>query len=73
MESKERKQDLHDKSPQPAEHDYNAHDENPGPSKEAIEEKDENGAGKVMKWMIPILVIALVLVYFLFFRNNVSQ
>ena len=73
MATNERKRDLHQKSPQWAEHDYNAHEQNLGPAKEVIEEKDEDRAGKAMKWIIPTLIIGLVIVWFVFFRNNATQ
>lgn len=66
MEDNESK-NIH--SPQPIEHDYDANKENnPGPSEEAVTEKDENGAGSVLRWIIPILVVALLIVW-LFFRK----
>lgn len=40
--------------------DYPEHEKNPGPSEEAVVEKDEEGAGKVLRWIIPLLVIVLV-------------
>lgn len=70
METRKTKAELHAKSPQPAEEDYNAHSSNPGPSAEAIEEKDEDGAGKALKWVIPVVVILLTIVWFLFFRDT---
>lgn len=73
MEDKERKQELHDIAPQAEEQDYNANEQNPGPSKEAIEEKDEDGAGKAMKWIIPVIIVALLIVWFFFFRTDVTQ
>ncbi|SHE87510.1 hypothetical protein [Pedobacter caeni] len=52
----------------PIETNYNKHKEDPGPSPQAVNEYDKNGAGPVLKWIIPILVIAL-LIYWLFFRH----
>lgn len=52
----------------PIETDYNKHQEDPGPSPQAVKEQDKNGAGPVLKWIIPILVVAL-LIYWLFFRH----
>ena len=54
---------------EPIETDYNAHKENPGPSKEAVVEEDKHGAGQMMKWIIPILVGLMLLVYFLVFKK----
>ena len=51
------------KSPEGIEHDYNQHKENPGPSEEAVTEKNENGAGQAMKWIIPICIVILFIVY----------
>lgn len=52
----------------PIEHDYAKHENDPGPSPQAVEEYNKNGAGPVMKWLIPILVVIL-LVYWFIFRN----
>jgi len=52
-------------SRKPIEKDYDKHKEDPGPAKPAITEKDENGAGQAMKWIIPILVIALLIWWFI--------
>lgn len=46
---------------------YAKHQEDPGPSPQAVKEYDKNGAGPVLKWIIPILVLVL-LIYWLFFR-----
>lgn len=51
--------------PIPIETDYESHKENPGPAEPAVNEKDENGAGKAMKWILPIIVIALLIWWFL--------
>ncbi len=56
------------KSPQGIEHDYNKHKENPAPSEEAVTEKNNKGAGQAMKWIIPILLVVLFIVY-LFVRK----
>jgi len=48
------------------EHDYAKHENDPGPSPQAVEEYNEKGAGPVMKWIIPILVIALLVYWFVF-------
>lgn len=57
------------RAPKPVETDYAKHEEDPGPSPQAINEYDKNGAGPVMKWIIPILVVALI-IYWLFFRHS---
>ncbi len=58
-----------DNTNQPIETDYNAHKENPGPSKEAVVEEDKKGAGQMMKWIIPIIIALLFVVYFLVFKK----
>ncbi|RZL03797.1 MAG: hypothetical protein EOO89_28305 [Pedobacter sp.] len=73
MATQERKEELRSESPQPIETNYSAHETNPGPSKEAVEEKNEDGAGKAMKWVLPIIVLVLLIVWFIFFRNNVTK
>lgn len=50
------------------EHDYSKHQDDPGPSRESIEEKDINGAAVVLRWLIPILVIALVVYWFVYMK-----
>jgi len=57
----------HGKSPKPIEHNYEAHANDPGPSPEAINERDEEGAGKAMKWIIPIIIFILLLIYWIMF------
>lgn len=59
-------------APPPIEKDYEAHADNPGPAP-TVNEPDNKGAGQAMKWIIPIVVIILLIVYFLYFRNNVTQ
>lgn len=56
----------------PIETDYEAHKENPGPAP-TVNEADNKGAGQAMKWIIPIVIIILLIVYFVYFRNNVTQ
>lgn len=56
------------KGHKPIEHDYAKHQADPGPSPQAIKEKDINGASVVLRWLIPLLVIAL-LIYWLFFKG----
>jgi len=59
-------------TPIPVEHNYGAHKENPGPAP-TVNEPDNKGAGQAMKWIIPIVVVILLIVYFLCFRNNVTS
>jgi len=64
---KEQKQnDKINESPMPIENDYEKHKENPGPPIEAVVEENENGAGKMLKYIIPILVLVLLFIWFLF-------
>ncbi|WP_316820031.1 hypothetical protein [Pedobacter gandavensis] len=51
----------------PIETNYQKHQEDPGPSRQAVDEYDKNGAAVALKWIIPILIIAL-LIYWLFFK-----
>ncbi|MBB2148514.1 hypothetical protein [Pedobacter gandavensis] len=51
----------------PIETDYAKHQEDPGPSPQAVNEYDKNGAAVALKWIIPILILAL-LIYWLFFK-----
>lgn len=55
----------------PIETDYEAHASNPGPAP-TVNEPDNKGAGQAMKWVIPIAIVLLIIVYFIFFRNNTS-
>lgn len=48
----------------PVETDYPKHERDPGPSPEAVEEDNDKGAGPVMKWIIPILVVILLIYWF---------
>jgi len=59
-------------TPVPIETDYDAHKTNPGPAP-TVNEPDNKGAGVALKWIIPILVIILLVVYFVYFRNNVTN
>lgn len=54
------------------EHDYEAHQQNPKPAP-TVNEPDNGGAGQAMKWIIPIAVVILLIVWFVFFRNNVTK
>ena len=56
----------------PIETDYEAHKANPGPAP-TVNEPDNKGAGQAMKWIIPIVIVILLIVYFVYFRNNVTQ
>jgi hypothetical protein len=60
-------QEIRDLPLKAIETDYPEHEKNPGPSEEAVVEKDEDGAGKVLRWIIPLLVIVLV-VFWLIMR-----
>lgn len=68
MENAESKhtEDPH-KPSRPVEHDYAKHEADPGPSPQVVEEKDINGAAVVMRWLIPLLVVAL-LIYWLVYK-----
>ena len=55
----------------PIETNYDAHKENPGPAP-TVNEPDNEGAGQAMKWIIPIVIVVLLVVWFIFFRNNTS-
>lgn len=48
--------------------DYSKHEADPGPSPEAVNEDNKKGAGPVIKWAIPIIVVIL-LIYWLFLRK----
>ena len=56
----------------PIETNYSAHENNPGPAP-TVNEPDNKGAGQAMKWIIPIVIVILLVVYFLFFRNNMTS
>lgn len=64
-------EDKH-QTPVPVETNYEAHKDNPGPAP-TVNEPDNKGAGAAMKWIIPIVVIILLIVYFAYFRNNVTN
>lgn len=51
----------------PIEHDYTHHQADPGPSPQAVNEKDINGASAILRWLIPLLVVAL-LIYWLVYK-----
>lgn len=54
----------------PVEHDYAKHEQDPGPSPQAVNEDNNKGAGPAMKWIIPILVIILAILYWIFFKDR---
>lgn len=49
--------------------DYEAHQENPKPAP-TVNEPDNKGAGQAMKWVIPIAVAILLIIWFIFFRDK---
>ncbi|KEQ28595.1 hypothetical protein [Pedobacter antarcticus] len=53
------------RQPVPVEDNYSQHEHNPGPSPEAVNEDNDKGAGPVMKWLIPIIVVILLIYWFL--------
>ncbi len=57
--------EIEKKSPGGAEEHYNEHKEHPAPSEEAILEKNNKGAGQALKWIIPLCVVILFIIYFL--------
>jgi hypothetical protein len=57
-------------NPKPVEHDYPKHEQDPGPSPQAVNEKNNKGAGPALNWILPILVIALIIIYWLFFKDR---
>lgn len=59
------KQEKALESIEPIETDYEAHSDNPAPSKEAVVEENDQGGGKAIKWIIPLLIAALVIVWLL--------
>jgi hypothetical protein len=52
--------------PKPIEHDYDKHKGDPGPSKEAVFEKNDKGAGPTLKWIIPIILVILFILWFVY-------
>lgn len=53
-----------DQATLPVEDNYSKHEQHPGPSPEAVNEDNDKGAGQVMKWLIPILVLILLIYWF---------
>jgi hypothetical protein len=58
--------DDSNQAPKPVETDYNKHADNPGPSPEAVHERNDKGAGPILKWIIPVLVVLLMIYWFVF-------
>jgi hypothetical protein len=71
MKNKKHQEDKNHPAP-PIEHDYEAHQDNPGPAP-TVNEPDNKGAGQAMKWIIPIIVAVLLIVWFLYFKNNTTK
>lgn len=61
MENQENKPQF---NPPAVEDNYLAHKSNPGPSAEAVHEEDKNGAGQVLRWILPIILIILLIAWF---------
>lgn len=68
----ENKKEDHHQTPVPVETDYEAHKANPGPAP-TVNEPDNKGAGVAMKWIIPIVIIILLVIYLIYFRNNMTK
>ena len=65
MKNIRHQEDKNNQAP-PIEQDYEAHQDNPGPAP-TVNEPDNKGAGQTMKWIIPIIVVVLIIVWLLFF------
>lgn len=52
-------------TPKPIETDYAKHEQDPGPSPQAVNEDNDKGAGQTMKWIIPIIVVIMLILWFL--------
>ena len=65
-DKEQEREKLINESPQPIETNYDEHKQNPGPPEEAVVEENKNGAGQMLKYIIPILVVVLLVVWFLF-------
>lgn len=59
-----------DGNQKPVEHDYAKHENDPGPSPQAVNEENDKGAGPTMKWIIPILIIVMAIIYWIFFYHH---
>lgn len=55
-------------TPREVETDYPKHQDDPGPSPQAVNEDNDKGAGPVIKWGVPIIILVL-LIYWLFLRK----
>ncbi|MFW0715251.1 hypothetical protein [Pedobacter sp. N23S346] len=64
MENIDPKHTESGEAPKPIEQDYENHKEDPGPAKSAVTEKDENGAGSILKWILPVAVVIGLIVWF---------
>lgn len=53
-------------APKPIEHDYDKHKSDPGPSKESIVEQNNKGGGQALKWIIPIILVMLFILWFIY-------
>lgn len=53
-------------NPPAVENNYSEHKQNPGPSSEAVHEDDKKGAGQTLRWIIPIILVLLLIVWFFF-------
>jgi hypothetical protein len=71
MKNIRHQEDKNNQAP-PIEQDYEAHQDNPGPAP-TVNEQDNKGAGQMMKWIIPIIVLVLIIVWLLFFGNNTTK
>jgi hypothetical protein len=55
-------------STKPIETDYAKHEQDPGPAPQAVNEDDNKGAGQAMKWIIPIIVVVLIILWFIIWK-----
>ena len=53
------------KPSKPVEDNYAKHEKDPGPSPQAVEEYNNKGAGPVLKWILPVIVVILIIVWFI--------
>jgi hypothetical protein len=53
------------KPSKPVEDDYAKHEQDPGPSPQAVEEYNNKGAGPVLKWILPVIVLILIIYWFI--------
>ncbi|MEJ7557876.1 MAG: hypothetical protein WKF66_06165 [Pedobacter sp.] len=52
------------KPSKPVEHNYAKHENDPGPSPQAVDEYNNKGAGPVLKWILPVIVLILLIFWF---------